>query len=97
VGKTAVETVTMLKEAFKDKVIGKTQVYKQFNRFKRGEMSVQDQLLCGRPSNCRTDENVEKFHQAVHAVLLECAEKSARQAATKTPSKVAEWGLVLAP
>jgi hypothetical protein len=77
VGKNAVETVTVLKEAFKGKAMGKTQMYKWFNCFKRGEMSVEDQMHCGRPSTSRTDKNVEKVHQAVLAVLLECVEKTA--------------------
>ena len=59
-GKTAVETVTMLKEAFKDKSMGKTREYEWFNRFKRGEMCVEDQLSCSRPSTSGTNENVEK-------------------------------------
>jgi hypothetical protein len=37
-------------------------VYEWFNRFKRDEMSVEDQPRCGRPSTSRTDENVEKVH-----------------------------------
>ena len=75
-GKNAAATVIMLKEAFKDKAMGKTQVYKGFNCFKRGQMSVGDQLHCGRPSTSRTDENVAKVHQAVLAVLLEYVEQT---------------------
>ncbi|GFG29188.1 hypothetical protein Cfor_05006 [Coptotermes formosanus] len=55
----------MLKEAFKDEAMGKTQVYEWFNPFKRGEMSVEDQLRSGGPSTSRSDENVEKVRQAV--------------------------------
>jgi hypothetical protein len=40
----------MLKEAFKDDAMGNTQVYELFNHFKRGEMSIEDQLHCGCPS-----------------------------------------------
>jgi hypothetical protein len=65
VGKTAAETVTVLKEAFKDEAMGKTQVYKWLNRFKRGEMSVEDQLRCGHSATSRSEENVGKVHQAV--------------------------------
>jgi hypothetical protein len=49
-GKPTTETVTMLKEAFKDDAMGKTEVYKWFNHFKRGEMCAEDQLHCGCPS-----------------------------------------------
>jgi hypothetical protein len=55
-GKTAAETVTMLKEVFKDETMGKTQVYKKFIHFKRGEISVVDQPSCGHPSMSRTDK-----------------------------------------
>ena len=75
-GKTAVETVTMLKEAFKDTAMGKTQVYEWFNCFKRGEMSVEDQSCCDRPSMSKNNKNVEKVHQAILAVSLECVEKT---------------------
>jgi histone-lysine N-methyltransferase SETMAR len=64
-GKTAAETVTMLKEAYKDEAMGKTQVYKWFNHLKRGEMSVEDHPHSGRPSRSRSDENVGKVCQAV--------------------------------
>jgi hypothetical protein len=77
VRKNAVETVTILEEVFKDKAMGKTQVYVWCNCIKRGEMSVEDQLRCGRPPTNRTDENVEKVHRAVLAVLLECVEETA--------------------
>jgi hypothetical protein len=59
-GKTAVEPVTMLKEGFKNEAVGKRQVYQWFNSFKRGEMSVDDQLYCGCPSASRTYEYVEQ-------------------------------------
>jgi hypothetical protein len=65
--KTAPETVTMLKEAFKDEAIGKTQVYEWFKVFKRGEMSVEDQLHCGCSSGHRNDKNIEEVCQAVLA------------------------------
>ena len=55
-GKTAAETVTMLKETFKDEAMGKTQVYERFIHFKISEMSVLDQPDCGQPSMSRTDE-----------------------------------------
>jgi len=59
-GKTVAETVMMLKEAFKDEAMGITQVYEWFNHFKRGKMSVEDQLHCDHPSRSITDQNLEK-------------------------------------
>lgn len=66
-GKNAAETVVMLKTAYKDSAMGKTQVYQWFSRFKEGEMSLDDKPRSGRPSTSRIDENVEK----VHAIVLE--------------------------
>ena len=74
-GKTAAQTVTMLKEALKDEAMGKTQVYKWFHHFKIDEMSVEDQLHCGRLSMSRTDENVEKVVQAVLADYCQTSDK----------------------
>jgi len=42
-GKTAAETVTMLQEAFKEEALSRARVYKWFSRFKRGDMSLEDQ------------------------------------------------------
>jgi hypothetical protein len=51
------------------------QVYEWFNCFKRGEMSVEDQLYCGHSSTSRTDKNVEKVHQAALADCCEIMDK----------------------
>jgi len=42
-GKTAVETVTMLREAFKEEALSQARVYKWFSGFKHGDMSLEDQ------------------------------------------------------
>jgi len=57
-GKTAAETVTMLREAFKEQALSQARVYEWFSRFKRGDMSLVDQLRSGRPSTSTTDENI---------------------------------------
>uniref|UniRef100_A0A672J5K0 Mos1 transposase HTH domain-containing protein n=1 Tax=Salarias fasciatus TaxID=181472 RepID=A0A672J5K0_SALFA len=48
-GKTASETLTMVQEAYKDGALGRTQVFEWYGRFKRGEMSIEDQPRSGRP------------------------------------------------
>jgi len=57
-GKTAAETVTMLPETFKEEASNQARVYEWFSRFKRGDMSLEDQLRSGRPSTSTTDENI---------------------------------------
>jgi hypothetical protein len=42
-GKMALETHRMLKEAFGDNALGQTQTYEWFKRFKNGWMSVDDE------------------------------------------------------
>jgi len=60
-GKTAAETVTMLREAFKEEALGQARVYEWFSRFKRGDMSLKDQPRSGLPSTSRTDENMRRY------------------------------------
>jgi len=64
-GKTAAETVTMLREAFKEEALSQAKVYEWFPRFKRGDMSLEDQPRSGRPSTSRTDVNIQKIRDAI--------------------------------
>ncbi|KAJ8729025.1 hypothetical protein PYW07_006721 [Mythimna separata] len=64
-GKTGTETLEMLKTAYKDDAIGKTQVFEWFSRFKNGEMSIDDKPRSGRPATARTDENVKKIREII--------------------------------
>jgi len=61
-GKSAAETVLMMKEA-----LSRTQVYEWYSRFKGGAISCEDQPRSGRPSTCRNDENLDKVHIAINA------------------------------
>jgi len=63
--KTAAETVTMFPEAFKEETLSQTRVYEWFSRFKRGDMSLEDQPRSGRPSTSRTDENIKKIRDVI--------------------------------
>ncbi|PNF33096.1 hypothetical protein B7P43_G15744 [Cryptotermes secundus] len=64
-GKSGTETLEMLKTAYKDDAMGKTQVFEWLSRFKNGEMSIDDKLRSGRPSMARTHENVEKIREII--------------------------------
>jgi len=68
-GKTAAETVTVLREAFKEEAPSQARVYEWFSRFKRGDMSLEDQPRSGSPSTSRTDENIKKFR---NAIMFDC-------------------------
>jgi len=64
-GKTAAETVTMLREAFKKEALSQAWVYEWFSRFKHGDMSLENQTRSGRPSASRTDENIKNIRDAI--------------------------------
>jgi len=64
-GKTSAETVTLLRGAFKEEALSQTRVYEWVSRFKRGDMSLEDQPRSGRPSTSRTDENIQKIRDAI--------------------------------
>ena len=61
-GKSAAETMVMLKTAYGDSALSKTRVYEWFSRFKNGEMSIEDQPRSGRPATSKSDENVDKIN-----------------------------------
>ena len=63
--KTGTETVDILKAAYKDDAIEKTQGLEWFSRFKSGQMSIDDQPLSGRSSTARTDGDVEKICEII--------------------------------
>ena len=69
-GKSAEETIVMLKTAYGDAALSKTRVYEWFLlgfivRFKNGEMSIEDQRRSGRPATSRSDENVDKVNALI--------------------------------
>ncbi|KAJ8936933.1 hypothetical protein NQ318_007057 [Aromia moschata] len=64
-GKNAAETVLMLKTAYKDDAMRKTQVYEWFAWFTNGDVLIDGKLSSGRPLTARNDENVEKIPELV--------------------------------
>ena len=64
-GKSAAETIVMLKTAYGDAALSKTRVYEWFSRFENGEMSIEDQPHSGRPATSRSDENVDKINALI--------------------------------
>jgi len=64
-GKTAAETVTMLREAFEEEALSQARVYEWFSPFKRGDMSLEDQPRSRRLSTRRTDEKILKIRNVI--------------------------------
>ncbi|GFW32387.1 mariner Mos1 transposase [Trichonephila clavipes] len=55
----------MLRQAFNDDALGKSQVYELFSFFKSGNMSTEDTSYRGRPLSGRNDKNVDKIERAI--------------------------------
>ena len=66
-GKTASETYELLKTAFGDKCLSRSNVFIRLNRFKNGRESVEDEPRSGRPSTSKTDDNVVKVRNLVRS------------------------------
>ena len=64
-GKSAAESIVMLKTAYGDAALNKTRVYEWFSRFKNGEMSIVDQPRSELPATSRSDENVDKINALI--------------------------------
>jgi hypothetical protein len=60
IGKSVTETFEMLKTAFGEEAMCRTQMYKWGKRFKEGRTSVDDAPRSGQPSTLKTDNNVSK-------------------------------------
>ena len=59
-GKSATETYNLLTEVYGDQCLSRTLVFEWFKKFKEGREYVGDDPKSGRPSNAKTQENVEK-------------------------------------
>jgi len=65
IGKNATETLELLKIAYGDNCLSKTQVYEWHRRFKAGREDVNDDERPGRPSEAITVKNIEKVRDFV--------------------------------
>ena len=66
IGKTATETYQLLQQAYDEDVMGRTQVFDWFHRFKEGRTSVESDPCSGRPSTSRKKEMIAKVRTIVH-------------------------------
>src|SRR5215510_11789421 len=67
VGKSVTETFEMLKIAFREEAMCRTQTYEWWKRFKEGRTSVDDDPRSGWPSTSKTDDNVAKVREFIRA------------------------------
>ena len=62
-GKTATETLKMLRDVYGDSFMSRTRVFKWHKRFVEGREDVEDDPKSGRPCTSTTDTNIEKVRQ----------------------------------
>jgi hypothetical protein len=65
-GHLTVETIRMIKKAFKDDSAGEVQIKFWYQHFKNGWESVESDPCSGRPATSRTPENVEHMQAAIN-------------------------------
>jgi hypothetical protein len=63
--KNTVENKAWLDKYYLDSAPGKSTVEKWFAKFKRGEMSIQDDARSGRPKEAVIDESIKKVHKLI--------------------------------
>jgi hypothetical protein len=63
-GKSATETLEMLREAFGEHSLSRTAGFEWHSRFKAGRVPLEDTEHSGRPSTSKTAENVEKIENS---------------------------------
>jgi hypothetical protein len=72
------ETFEMLKTAFGNEALGRTQMYERWKRFRDGRTSTDNDPRSGRQSISKTDEIIAKVREAVrsnrHLTVCELAE-----------------------
>ena len=66
-GKTAAETLSMLKDVYGDQTMSRTRVYEWHKRFTSGRDDVEDDPKPGRPTTSRNDENIQKVNELVRS------------------------------
>jgi len=66
IGKTATETYQLLQQAYGENLMGRTQVFDRFRRFKERRTSVENHPRPERPSTSRKELMIAKFRTIVH-------------------------------
>jgi hypothetical protein len=64
-GKSATETLAMIKQAFGEESMSQTWVFEWHARFRAGQTSFEDGQQTGRPINCTMPNSVSKLQQLV--------------------------------
>jgi hypothetical protein len=60
-GKIATETLQIVKAAYGDQTLCRSNVFQWYGRFHDGREDIEDDPRSSRPTECRNDNNVEKI------------------------------------
>ena len=66
-GKTATETLKMLRDVYGDSSMSRTRVFELHKRFVEGREDVEDDPKSGRPCTSTTDTNIKKVRQLLRS------------------------------
>jgi histone-lysine N-methyltransferase SETMAR len=66
-GKTFTETLEMLKQAFGNESMGRTQTYDWYKRFKDSRISIEDDPCSGLPSTLTDDQHVAQVRSVIRS------------------------------
>jgi transposase len=64
-GKSAMETLTMIQQVFGDRILSQTQVFQRHARFKTGRTSDDEDKHTGRPKSYTTPETVVRIQELI--------------------------------
>src|SRR5215469_15916158 len=64
-GKTATETLQLLRDAYGDEALSRARVFGWHRRFVLGRVSVKDDTRSGRPSSSRNEHNVVRIRDMI--------------------------------
>lgn len=65
-GKSGNENVQILKEAYKDKVLSQSQIYKWHTAFRNGQQNAEDEPHKEQHSTTNTNENIERLRSVLN-------------------------------
>jgi len=66
-GKTPTQTLPLIKEAYKNEVLSKAQVFRWHSEFRNGRESVEDLERCGHPSTATSDKSIAKVRDLLNS------------------------------
>ena len=66
-GETGIGTFNKLKQAYGERALLRSQIFKGYKALSEGCASIKDEPLSGRPSTSKTDNNVEKVRALVRS------------------------------